>query len=133
MQLANVSVIVTRSVSAVMLISALFLTSCQSSVSTDSDGKWQVRAFNATELHALEINSVDQILVEQLIQDYKENPKDSDYTELTLSRVLEEEPGGKRHFVFDLQYADDVGIVYVVDSRNVILDKFLISPWIKSM
>lgn len=129
-QLANLGAIVTRHVSHVMLISALVLTGCQS-VPADSGSEWEARAFDVMKLHAVSVSSIDQILVEQLIEDYKKSPKDSGYSELALSRVLEDgEEGGRRYFVFDLQYVDDVNVVYVLDSRNVILEKFLMSPWI---
>jgi hypothetical protein len=114
-----------------MLISALLLTGCQS-VPTNSGSEWQVRAFDATTLQAVSASSVDQMLVEQLIEDYKKFPKDSAYSELTLSRVLGDGEGdGRRYFFFDLQYVDDVSVVYVLDSSNVILEKFLVSPWIR--
>jgi hypothetical protein len=129
MRLASLGAIVTRSVSPVMLISALVLTGCQS-VFTDTGGEWQVKTFNATKLRAVSAISIDQMLVDRLIQDYKKFPKDSGYTELTLSRVLEDGEGsGRRYFVFDLRYVDDVSVVYVLDSRNVTLEKFLASPW----
>lgn len=72
------------------------------------------------------------MLVDRLIEDYKTAPKDSAYSELGLSRVLGDgEGGGRRYFVFNIQYVDDLGVVYVLDSRNVIVDKFLISPWMR--
>lgn len=131
MRLKSLGEIVTRSVSPAMLISALLLTGCQS-VPANSGNEWQVRAFDATTLQAMSASSVDQMLVDQLIEDYKKSPRDSAYSELTLSRVLGDgEGGGRRYFVFNLQYVDDVSVVYVLDSRNVILEKFLMSPWIR--
>lgn len=129
MRLANLGAIVIRSVNPAMMTSALFLMGCQS-VPTDSGGEWKVRAFDATELHAVAADEVDQVLVARLIEDYKKFPKDSDYAELTLSRVLGNGgAGGKRYFVFDLRYVDDVSVVYVLDSGNAILEKFFASPW----
>lgn len=131
MRLKSLGAIVIRSVSPAMLISALFLAGCQS-VPANSGSEWQVRTFDATTLHAVSESSVDQMLVDQLIEDYKKFPKDSAYSELTLSRVLGDGDGdGRRYFVFDLKYVDDVSVVYFLDSRNVILEKFLISPWIR--
>lgn len=129
MRSANLGEIVIRIVSPVMLISALILTGCQS-VPANTGSEWRVRTFDATKLNAVSASSADQTLAGQLIEDYKKSPKDSNYSELTLSRVLQDrEGGGKRYFVFDLRYVDDVGAVYVLDSRNVILEKFLTSPW----
>lgn len=131
MRLRSLGVIVTGRVSPAMLISALLLTWCQS-VSADFGSEWKVRAFDATTLHVVSASSVDQMLVDQLVEDYRKFPKDSAYSELTLSRVLGDgEGGGRRHFIFDLQYVDDVSVVYVLDSRNVILEKSLMSPWIR--
>lgn len=70
------------------------------------------------------------MLVDKLIEDYKKSPKDRAYSELTLSRVLGD-GGGRQYLVFDIQYVDDVSVVYVLDSRNAILEKFLMSPWIR--
>lgn len=129
MRLAKLGVIVIRSVSTAVLISTLALTGCQS-VSTDTGSEWRVRTFDATTLHAVGVSSVDQMLVDRLIEDYKKFPKDSGYSELTLSHVLGNgEGGGRRYFVFDIRYVDDVSVVYVLDPRNVILEKFLTSPW----
>lgn len=125
----NVGAIVTRIASPLVLISALVITGCQS-VPENSVSEWRVRTLDATRLDAVSAISVDQVLVDRLIDDYKKNPKDSDYSELTLSRVLQDrEGGGKRYFVFELRYVDDVGVVYVLDSKNVILEKFMTSPW----
>jgi hypothetical protein len=130
MRLANLDAIVTRPVSPAALISALFLMGCQS-VSADSGSEWQVKPFDATALHAVSVGSVDQMLVEQLIENYKKFPKYSESSELTLSRVLGDgDSGGRRYFIFDIQYVDDVSVVYVLDSRNTILERFLMSPWV---
>jgi hypothetical protein len=86
---------------------------CQS-VTANPGSEWQVRSFDATTLHAVPASSVDQMLVDQLIEDYKKFPKDGAYSKLTLSRVLGGgEGGGRRYFIFDLQYVDDVSVVYV--------------------
>jgi len=91
-----------------------------------------VRAFDATALQAVSAISIDQVLVNQLIEDYRSFPRDSAYPELTLSRVLGDgEDSGRRYLVFDIQYVDDVSVVYVLNSRNVILEKFLMSPWVR--
>lgn len=124
--MANLGATVIRRVSPAILISALLLTACQSI----AGGEWQVRNFDAKKLSVVGASLVDQVLVDQLVEDYKKLPADSGYPALTLSRVLEDgENGGRRYFVFDLQYVDDISVVYVLDSRNVILEKFLASPW----
>lgn len=131
MRLNSLGTIVTRRVSSAMLISAALLAGCRS-VPEVPRAEWKVRDFYASTLHPVSANSVDQVLVEQLIEDYRRFPKDGSYSRLNLSRVLEAgEGGGRRYFVFDVQYVDDVAVVYVLDSRNAILDKFLISPWIR--
>lgn len=131
MRLESLGAIATRRVSPVMLISALLLTGCQS-VPANSGNEWKVRAFDVTRLHVVSASPVDQMLVDQLVEDYRKFPKDNAYSELTLSRVLGDgEGGGRRYFIFDLQYVDDVSVVYVLDSRNVILEKFLMSPWVR--
>lgn len=131
MRLKSLGEIVTRSVGTAMLISALLLAGCQS-VPADSGSVWQVRAFDATALQAVSAISIDQVLVNQLIEDYRSFPRDSAYPELTLSRVLGDgEDSGRRYLVFDIQYVDDVSVVYVLNSRNVILEKFLMSPWVR--
>jgi hypothetical protein len=95
-------------------------------------GDWRARSFDARKLHPGSASSVDQVLVDRLIEDYKKAPKNSAYSELTLLRVLEDgEGGGRRYFVFNIQYIDHLEVVYVLDSRNVILDKLLISPWMR--
>lgn len=129
MRLRSLGAIVTRIVSPAVLVSTLLLTGCQSAP-TSSGNEWQVKAFDATALHTMSTISVDQLLVDRLIEDYKKSPKDSDYSELTFSRALwDRDEGGRRYFVFDLRYVDDIGVVYVLDSKNVILEKFLASPW----
>jgi hypothetical protein len=114
-----------------MLVSVFVLVGCQSAPS-GSESEWRVRAFHAAKLNVVSANTVDQKLVDQMIEDYKKSPKNNDYSELTLSHVLEgREGGGMRYFIFNLRYVDDVNVVYVIDSRNVVLDKFLASPWIR--
>ena len=128
MRLRSLGAIVTRTVSPAV-ISALLLTGCQSAPA-GSGSEWQVRTFDARALHTMSTTSVDQALVDRLIDDYKKSPKDRDHSELMFSRALWDGDGGaRRYFVFDLRYADDVGVVYVLDSKNVILEKFLTSPW----
>jgi hypothetical protein len=98
----------------------------------DNVGKWEIKTFDGRKLHAVSASSVDQVLINWLIEDYKKAPKDSAYSELTLSRVLRDEEGGRRrYFIFNLEYVDDVNVVYVLDSRNIVLEKFLASPWVR--
>ncbi|MCD9033749.1 hypothetical protein LDO32_18720 [Luteimonas sp. Y-2-2-4F] len=130
MQSESLGAIVTRRVSPAALIAALLLAGCQS-VSVSSGSKWQVKNFDTTTLQDVSASSVDQMLVNQLVEDYKKYPSDSDYSELALLRVLEDRGGGRRYFVFDLHYVDDVSVVYVLDSHDVILERFIMSPWVK--
>lgn len=129
MRLKSLGATVTRTASPAVLISGFLLTGCQS-VPADSGSEWQVRTLDATALRTVFETSIDQMLVDKLIEDYKKSPKDRAYSELTLSRVLGD-GGGRQYLVFDIQYVDDVSVVYVLDSRNAILEKFLMSPWIR--
>ena len=131
MRLKSLGATVTRTASPAVLISGFLLTGCQS-VPAGSGSEWQVRTLDATALRTVAATSIDQMLVDKLIEDYKKSPKDRAYSELTLSRVLGDgDGGGRQYLVFDIQYVDDVSVVYVLDSRNAILEKFLMSPWIR--
>ena len=121
-------VIATRIVSAILL-PVVFLVGCQTA-SSRYGVDWAVRPFDTTTLVPVSPISVNQELVDRLVAEYKSAPNESSYSELTLSRVyLDRGEAESRYFVFDIRYADDATVVYVVNSRAVVLDKFLSSHW----
>jgi hypothetical protein len=99
-------------------------------VPAEAGSDWSVRSFDTTELHVASADSIDKRLVDELVEDFRKSPMDRAYPELALSRVLES-GGARRYFIFDIRYVDDVSVVYALDSHNVILDKFITSPWKK--
>lgn len=127
---ASRGAIATRIVSAT-LFAFVFLIGCQT-VSQGAVHDWAVRPFDAPALVPVSPNLVDDGLVDRLVADYRKAPNESSYSELTLSRVyFDLERTETRYFVFDIRYADDATVVYVLDSRDVVIDKFLSSHWMR--
>lgn len=59
---------------------------------------------------------------------YAENPYDEEYPQLVFSRCLSTDEGAG-YYVFDIQYVDDVQVVFLVNDSGRVIDNYLVSSF----
>jgi len=121
-------VIVTRIVSTTILLSSLLLFSCQTAKSTLTE-PWNTKKIDKYNLTKTTLNEVDDGLIADIQEDYKNNPNTLSYDELKLFSVYLDRSRKRRVLIFDIMYVHDIQVVYEVDDKGRILNKYLFSAW----
>lgn len=90
---------------------------------------WIEKTIDTSDLVKEDLNNVDKKLVADIQGDYRKNPKSLSYDELHLFAVYLNKTNGRKILFFDINYVDDIQVIYEVDHDGRILDKYLYSAW----
>lgn len=113
---------------AAILIASFLLSSCQSTESKLTT-HWEIKSVDKSGLLKINENRLDKNLLIKIKNDYSNNPRDVDYTELSLSAVFANADDSKLLIFFNIQYVDDIQVVYEVSKDGALLNKYIYSEW----
>tara|TARA_R110002095_G_scaffold76644_3_gene65582 strand:- start:308 stop:697 length:390 start_codon:yes stop_codon:yes gene_type:complete len=68
-------------------------------------------------------------MIARLIQDYAENPLESGSNRIRFHAALFDEINAVEYYVFDIDFRNDVYLVYLVDGREAVLNRYIYSTW----
>ncbi len=111
-----------------ILLVGLLLQSCMNSNIKNQNTSWKTSRINI---------QVDWILpneheidnIKNLIKIYNKYPYDQKYTRLLFNKLLIDKSKTTKFYLFDVEYVDDIHIVFKLNKKNDIIDKFIISDW----
>lgn len=70
-----------------------------------------------------------KVLTNMIRKDFSRTPYEKDYSKITIWKVFQDDKTNSRYYVFNIDYVDDIYVVYVVDEKSNISDKFLLSDF----
>jgi hypothetical protein len=74
----------------------------------------------------VDVSSKDSFQITKLIDLYATKPYEASYNKITF-KTLRVDHKGNRYFIFDVDYVDDMGVVFVCNDRYEIENNFLVS------
>lgn len=115
------------SFSGIFLIS-LLLQSCMNTKFAIQNTSWRTSSIDA---------QVDWVLpdeddienIKYLFKVYGKYPYNKNNTSLLFNKLLTEKSKSNKYYIFDIEYIDDVHIVFKLNKNNDLIDKFIISGW----
>jgi hypothetical protein len=112
-----------------LLILTFALSACQTPNLIPEEFSWQYRDFNESKYKRINIENVSSRLVKTIINDYKANPWEQEYTNIRLYRAFEDTNAGKKFLKFTFTYVNDLYVIYEVNAEGEVNNKFLLSQW----
>lgn len=117
-----------NSIRVAILLASFLLLSCQSTESKLTT-HWEIKSVDKSSLLKTNANRLDNNLLIKIKNDYANEPRDADYTELSLSAVFVNANDSKLLIFFNILYIDDIQVVYEVSKDGALLNKYIYSEW----
>lgn len=113
----------------IILAAALLFVSCASKSNDSEMNVWEYKKSNFQTLERIEFQDISSEIISSLKTDYKKKPKDPAYTDLQIYGAFKKSASNRTLIVFDILYVSDVMVVYELDGKGNIVERYLYSSW----